>query len=213
MKNRIKQYLTYVLPWIFIIVGIWAFFQITSFRYAKAINFVDWLFSGSENIELTLRDVNIVMGVMKRTIFTRVFWIVWFIGFSVSVINLGYYIHNKKQDYAPNCEIVDKEPHKKMRGIIKCYEGCLLKYNKSKVLKNLNLLAEQLYYESDFGYGSAEIIEYENAIYSKICFVENILENIASGLEENADIWNSLDDTIRHINILMDERAEAKKRH
>ena len=71
MTNKIRHYLTYLLPWVFILIGIWAFFQITSFRYAKAINFIDWLLSGSDNIELALRDVDTVMGIMKRAIFTR----------------------------------------------------------------------------------------------------------------------------------------------
>ena len=213
MTNKIRHYLTYLLPWVFILIGIWAFFQITSFRYAKAINFIDWLVSGSDNIELALRDVDTVMGIMKRAIFTRVFWIVWLAGFSISVINLGYYIQNKKQDYAPGCEIVDKVAYKKLRSIIQCYKNYLLKLKKTNILKDLNQTAERLSYESDFGYGSADIIEYENEIYAKICLVGEVLHRLSSSQEVCNDDYELLADTIRNIDILLDERAEAQKIH
>ena len=83
--RKIKEYIIYVLPVLFLLVGIWAFLNVLSMHYTRAISLIDWLLSGSDNIIATLRDVDTLMGQVQRIILMRAFWICWFAGFSVSV--------------------------------------------------------------------------------------------------------------------------------
>ena len=96
--RKIKEYIIYVLPVLFLLVGIWAFLNVLSMHYTRAISLIDWLLSGSDNIIATVRDVDTVMGRLQRIMLMRAFWVLWFAGFSVSIFMLGKHVHNKKSD-------------------------------------------------------------------------------------------------------------------
>ena len=95
--RKFKEYLIFVLPILFLLVGIWAFLNVISMHYTRAISLIDWLLSGPDNIIAVLRDVDTLMGQVQRIILMRAFWICWFAGFSVSVFMLGRHIQNKKE--------------------------------------------------------------------------------------------------------------------
>lgn len=207
--QTLKEYAIFVFPILLLFVGIGAFFRVIPITYTNAISLIDWLFSGSDNIISTLHDVNTVMGKLQRIIFMRAFWALWFIFFSISVFFLGKHIHNKKENYSVNAELKGKEAYDKLRGlIIKNYKK-LRATEYITLNKKLDALAEKLNYESNFGYGDLIVIECENQINKKINDLEVLLMDYEPSLDNKKNVELVLDE----INILLDQRAEMKKRH
>ena len=207
--RKFKEYLIFILPVLFLLVGIWAFFNVVSINYTRAVSVVDWLFSGSDNIIATLRDVDTLMGQVQRIILMRAFWICWFAGFSVSVFMLGRHIQNKKEKYSEYAVIRGKEAYKKAQTVIIRNHNKLHTKECLKLSKRLNALVERLNYESDFGYGALSIIDCENQINQKI----NNLSECLTDYEPDLDNQQSIEVVLNEINILLDRRAEMKKRH
>lgn len=208
-SKKIKEYLIFILPVLFLLVGIWAFFNVVSINYTRAVSVVDWLFSGSDNIIATLRDVDTLMGQVQRIILMRAFWICWFAGFSVSVFMLGRHIQNKKEKYSEYAVIRGKEAYHKAQTVIIRNHNKLHTKECLKLSKRLNALVERLNYESDFGYGALSIIDCENQINQKI----NNLSECLTDYEPDLDNQQSIEVVLNEINILLDRRAEMKKRH
>lgn len=207
--RKFKEYLIFILPVLFLLVGIWAFFNVVSINYTRAVSVVDWLFSGSDNIIATLRDVDTLMGQVQRIILMRAFWICWFAGFSVSVFMLGRHIQNKKEKYSEYAVIRGKEAYNKAQTVIIRNHNKLHTKECLKLSKRLNALVERLNYESDFGYGALSIIDCENQINQKI----NNLSECLTDYEPDLDNQQSIEVVLNEINILLDRRAEMKKRH
>lgn len=208
-SKKIKEYLIFILPLLFLLVGMWAFFNVVSINYTRAVSVVDWLFSGPDNIIATLRDVDTLMGQVQRIILMRAFWICWFAGFSVSVFMLGRHIQNKKEKYSEYAVIRGKEAYHKAQTVIIRNHNKLHTKECLKLSKRLNALVERLNYESDFGYGALSIIDCENQINQKI----NNLSECLTGYEPDLDNQQSIEAVLNEINILLDRRAEMKKRH
>ena len=208
-QRKIQEYIIFALPVLFLLVGIWAFFNVVSINYTRAISIIDWLFSGSDNIIATLRDVDTLMGRLQRIILMRAFWICWFAGFSVSVFMLGRHIQNKKEKYSEYAVIRGKEAYHKAQTVIIRNHNKLHTKECLKLSKRLNALVERLNYESDFGYGDFAIIECENQINQKI----NALIGHLTDYEPGLDNQQCVDAVLDEINILLDQRAEMKKRH
>ena len=208
-SKKIKEYLIFILPLLFLLVGMWAFFNVVSINYTRAVSVVDWLFSGPDNIIATLRDVDTLMGQVQRIILMRAFWICWFAGFSVSVFMLGRHIQNKKEKYSEYAVIRGKEAYHKAQTVIIRNHNKLHTKECLKLSKRLNALVERLNYESDFGYGAVAIIDCENQIYQKI----NNLSECLTDYEPDLDNQQSIEVVLNEINILLDRRAEMKKRH
>ena len=208
-SKKIKEYLIFILPVLFLLVGIWAFFNVVSINYTRAVSVVDWLFSGPDNIIATLRDVDTLMGQVQRIILMRAFWICWFAGFSVSVFMLGRHIQNKKEKYSGYAVIRGKEAYHKAQTVIIRNHNKLHTKECLKLSKRLNALVERLNYESDFGYGALAIIDCENQINQKI----NNLSECLTDYEPDLDNQQSIEAVLNEINILLDRRAEMKKRH
>ena len=208
-SKKIKEYLIFILPLLFLLVGMWAFFNVVSINYTRAVSVVDWLFSGSDNIIATLRDVDTLMGQVQRIILMRAFWICWFAGFSVSVFMLGRHIQNKKEKYSEYAVIRGKEAYHKAQTVIIRNHNKLHTKECLKLSKRLNALVERLNYESDFGYGDLAIIDCENKINQKISNLSECLTDY----EPDLDNQQSIEVVLNEINILLDRRAEMKKRH
>lgn len=208
-KQKLKVYIIYALPVLCLGVGIWAFLNVLSMHYIRAISLIDWLLSGSDNIVATVRDVDTVMGKLHRIMLMRVFWVLWLAGFSVSVFMLGRHIQNKKERYAEYAKITGKDAYHKAQAVIirnhnKLHtKGCL------QLSKKLNALVERLNYESGFGYGDWATIECENQINQKL----NDLAECLTDYEPGLDNQQCVDAVLDEINILLDQRAEMKKRH
>ena len=207
--RKFKEYLIFILPVLFLLVGIWAFFNVVSINYTRAVSVVDWLFSGPDNIIATLQDVDTLMGQVQRIILMRAFWICWFAGFSVSVFMLGRHIQNKKEKYSEYAVIRGKEAYHKAQTVFIRNNNKLHTKECLKLSKRLNALVERLNYESDFGYGDLAIIDCENQINQKI----NNLSECLTDYEPDLDNQRSIEAVLNEINILLDRRAEMKKRH
>ena len=208
-KQKLKVYIIYALPIAFLLVGIWAFLNVISMHYTRAISLIDWLLSGPDNIIAVLRDVDTLMGQVQRIILMRAFWICWFAGFSVSVFMLGRHIQNKKEKYSEYAVIRGKEAYHKAQTVIIRNHNKLHTKECLKLSKKLNALVERLNYESDFGYGALAIIDCENQINQKI----NNLSECLTDYEPDLDNQQSIEAVLNEINILLDRRAEMKKRH
>ena len=50
-KQKLKVYIIYALPVAFLLVGIWAFLNVHSMHYTRAISLIDWLLSGDDGEE------------------------------------------------------------------------------------------------------------------------------------------------------------------
>lgn len=208
-SKKIKEYLIFILPVLFLLVGIWAFFNVVSINYTRAVSVVDWLLSGPDNIVATMRDVDTLMGRLQRIMLMRAFWVLWFAGFSVSVFMLGRHIQNKKEKYSEYAVIRGKEAYHKAQTVIIRNHNKLHTKECLKLSKRLNALVERLNYESDFGYGALSIIDCENQINQKI----NNLSECLTDYEPDLDNQQSIEVVLNEINILLDRRAEMKKRH
>lgn len=207
--RKFKEYLIFILPVLFLLVGIWAFFNVVSINYTRAVSVVDWLLSGPDNIVATMRDVDTLMGRLQRIMLMRAFWVLWFAGFSVSVFMLGRHIQNKKEKYSEYAVIRGKEAYHKAQTVIIRNHNKLHTKECLKLNKRLNALVERLNYESDFGYGALSIIDCENQINQKI----NNLSECLTDYEPDLDNQQSIEAVLNEINILLDRRAEMKKRH
>lgn len=207
--RKFKEYIIFILPVLFLLVGIWAFFNVVSINYTRAVSVVDWLFSGTDNIIATLQDVDTLMGQVQRIILMRAFWICWFAGFSVSVFMLGRHIQNKKEKYSEYAVIRGKEAYHKAQTVFIRNHNKLHTKECLKLSKRLNALVERLNYESDFGYGDLAIIDCENQINQKISNLSECLTDY----EPDLDNQRSIEAVLNEINILLDRRAEMKKRH
>lgn len=209
--KRLKIILIYAMPLIFGLIGIWAFFNVLSMNYTRTISFIDWILSGPDNIISTIRDVDTVMSKIHRIILMRIFWIIWFIGFSISIFTLGKYIHNKKEDYSHYATIKGKEAYNEIKNIIKVH---IVLLNKNTDLeKKIKLLVERIGYESDFGYGDSSVIECENEIKEKIDNLNKIFQKMKSNIVDNQDDVIQAESILDEINIALDHRAELKKHH
>lgn len=208
-SKKIKEYLIFILPVLFLLVGIWAFFNVVSINYTRSVSVVDWLLSGPDNIVATMRDVDTVMGRLQRIMLMRAFWVLWFAGFSVSVFMLGRHIQNKKEKYSEYAVIRGKEAYHKAQTLFIRNHNKLHTKECLKLSKRLNALVERLNYESDFGYGALAIIDCENQINQKI----NNLSECLTDYEPDLDNQQCIEVVLNEINILLDRRAEMKKRH
>ena len=210
VMERLRIILIYAIPLMFGLIGIWAFFYVLSMNYTRAISFIDWILSGPDNIISTLKDVDTVMSKIHRIILTRMFWIIWFTGFSISVFVLGKYIHNKKEDHSYYATIKRKEACNAIKNIIKVHSVLLSK--NTDLEKKIKLLAERMGCESDFGYGDISVIECENEIKEKIDNLNKILRKTKSNVVDNQGDVIQAESILDEISIILDHRAELKKR-
>lgn len=208
-NQKLKEYIIYALPVLFLVVGIWAFLNVISMHYIRAISLIDWLLSGSDNIIATVRDVDTVMGRLQRIMLMRAFWVLWFAGFSVSIFMLGKHVHNKKEQYSEHAEIRGKDAYGTVKEIIIKNHKKLQAADCITLNKKINALAERVKFESDFGYGDLSVIDCENQIDKRFYDLAVLL----AAYEPDLDNGQAVESVLDEINMLLDQRAEMKKRH
>ena len=114
-----------------------------------------------------------------------------------------------RETYSEYAVIRGKEAYHKAQTVIIRNHNKLHTKECLKLSKRLNALVERLNYESDFGYGALSIIDCENQINQKI----NNLSECLTDYEPDLDNRQSIEVVLNEINILLDRRAEMKKRH
>lgn len=203
----------FVAPFVFLLVGLAAYFIVIPNLYGQVVSFVDWLASDPQNIIDTIRDPNVAFSRTNYIILIRIFWYVWLAGFIVSLFFVGKQFQKKPEPNATNAILVKKEPYLLAQDIT---EALKLEYQKSKskeiitLLNSVKRLEEKLSVESDFGYGKSSVINCENNIVRQLQYLSDSVPYILTG--NINDNLAELDKAVLNINSLLKKRIELKKK-
>ncbi len=209
--SRIRVTLLYTMPILFLVVGALAFLQFMSLNYARAISFIDWLLSGSDNIVATLRSTDTVMYYVHRFILKRSFWFLWSAGFVFSLYLLGKHLQTNNDMVAENAVLVGREASAIMNRITRKYEVISLKADDVRLEKKLKELSDRFCVESEFGYGTCNVIECEHRIKIKLVILEEQIDKLEA--MEGTTSLDVVRAVVSDIDILLKERAELKKKY
>ena len=211
-KKMMKRFV-FALPVIIFLVGVIVYFIDVPKVDGQVVSLIDWLFTDPQNIISALRDPGIVMPQINDIVSLRVFWRVWVSGLIVSLFFVGRQLQANPEPTASNAILNKKEPYLMMLDA-SCTLNQLKLYKNSKqldaVVYAVKVLAEKLSVESDFGYGSNDVISCENSIAKQIQFLTETVSCIENGdLDINLDAVNM---AVMNINYLLYRRTELKKR-
>ena len=184
-----NKYLAYFAPVIMLMIGIFLYSVILPARYNKVISFMDWLFSGTDNIIATLRSADIVLGQLSRILFTKILVWVWTIGFLFSLFWCGYTVQNSREKSSALLLTEDVKRATLVRIVNEAEKYYRLhKNDDSKMIyKRATVLESRFLAGGEFGYGDNSVIELENRICNELTELEKIL---SKGSNDCADINN-----------------------
>ena len=169
-----------------LLVGVLLYYFILPARYNKVISFIDWLFSGTDNIIATLRSADIVIGQLYKIILTKVVLWLWGLGFIFSIFLCGKAIQNKEE---PNLNAryigrVGIVPINNAMSAIRIK----IENNSSQNLNNiygiLKRVENRIQALNEFGFADNQVLEIEGIIYEKL---QNILSLCDSDEAENEE--------------------------
>lgn len=185
-----NKYLAYFAPVIMLMIGIFLYSVILPARYDKVISFMDWLFSGTDNIIATLRSADIVLGQLYRILFTKILVWVWTIGFLFSLFWCGYTVQNSREKSSALLltENVKRATLARIVNGAEKYYSLHKNDDDSKLIyKRTAVLESRFLASGEFGYGNNSVIELENSICNELTELEKIL---SKGSNDCADINN-----------------------
>lgn len=213
IDRNVMSKAAFAAPFVFLLIGLVAYFIVIPNLYGQVVSFVDWLVSDPQNIIDAIRDPNVVFSKTNYIILIRIFWYVWLAGFIASLFFIGKQFQKKPEPNATNAILVKKEPYLLAQDIT---EALKLEYQKNKskeintLLTSVKRLEEKLSVESDFGYGKSSVINCENNIARQIQYLLDSVPYILTGnMNENLAELNK---AVLNINSLLRKRIELKKK-
>lgn len=210
-KKAMNKFVFFI-PVIILLVGVAAYFIVVPNIYGKVVSFVDWLFTGPENIINTLRDPNTVLPKVNSIIGMRIFWWVWLAGLISSLFFVGKQLQAKPEPNATNAILTKKEPYLLIQDVtdaLKQLKTRRSSHQLDSLMYSVKKLEEKLSVESDFGYGKSAVINCENNIARQIQFLLDTIPCVENGdFEENLKAMNT---AVMNINSLLRRRMELKK--
>lgn len=213
LDQHIQKKLIFVLPILFLLVGVIAYFIVVPALYGKVVGFIDWLFSDPQNIIDTLRDPNTAFSRWNVIVGIRIFWWVWLAGFITSLFFVGKQLHAKPEANAPNAVFRGKEAYLAMLDV---QDGLkqLKSHHQNKQLDALlylvRTLEEKLSIEQDFGCGNEATTRCENNIAKQI---EYLLDTLSTIEEQNLEeCLNAMRIAAEHITALLYKRTTLTTR-
>lgn len=168
-----SRYIAYLAPVLMLILGIIIYKVVLTARYNNAVSFLDWLFSGTDNIIATLRSADIVLGKVYRILLTKTILWVWSVGFLFSLFWCGYTVQNNR--VRSELPLTDTAISAASAAIIL---GAEQKYREQHVadwraiVRQSVALADRLAGCSKFGYGNAGVTAVESSICLKLQEIE-----------------------------------------
>lgn len=213
LDKKVIGKFVFFIPLIIILVGVVAYFIVIPNIYGRAVSFIDWLFSGSQNIIDTLRNPDTVLPQINSIIGMKIFWWVWLVGLITSLFFVGKQLQTKPEPNTLNGILTKREPYLMIQDVsdtlkqIKTHQS-----NKEldTLIYKIKALEEKLSVESDFGYGNNTVIHCENNIAEQIQFLLDTVVCIENGnFEENLKAMNT---AVMNINSLLRRRIELKKK-
>lgn len=203
----------FLLPVLFLLVGLVAYFIIIPKIYGQGSSFFDWLFADPQNIIDTLQNPYVALSKAQMITEVRIFWYIWLAGFTASLFFVGRQLNRKPAQTAANAILVKREPYllicdvydslKVAQANVSCDEFAPLLYM-------VKCLAEKLSVESDFGYGNVGVTMCENNIAKQL----QVLSELAGHLDRSgtAEAVERMQVLVKNINSLLRRRAELKKK-
>ena len=168
--SSIYKKIAIISPLIMLIVGLILYYNILPARYNKVISFIDWLFSGTDNIIATLRSADIVSGQFYKILLTKFIVWVWTIGFIFSLFLCGKAVQNNREAN-PQAVLIGNVSSNVMDEIMSIVRMKLDRSHSDSarevytVLQRLEVRVQAL---SEFGFGNAMVLAVENQIYDNL---------------------------------------------
>jgi len=221
-----RKKIAYILPFAILLIGVIAYFIIMPNLFGRGVSFIEWLFSGPQNIVDTLRDSDGVLLQIHWIIGVRILWVVWLVCFIASLFWLGKKLHAKPEPDAPDAIMTKREPYLLAEEIrdtlnhIKQRQSGQSDKQFDAFIYKVKILVGKLEAESDFGYGKRSVIIYENNIARQLKYLKEQVSSIENSIEEwdrlkNAskdNIVKNMDTAVESIETQRSLRKELKKK-
>ena len=213
LDEKVMNKVIFLMPVIIFLVGIITYTIVLPKVYGEMVSFIDWLFTGSQNIIDTLSNPNIVIPQVNSIFGMKIFWWIWLTSFITSLFVVGKRLHSKPEPNNLESLLTNKEPYLLIQDIKDSLKQVKM-HQSSKQLDSLiyavKKLEEKLSVESDFGYGKKSVISCENDIARQIQFLLDTIPCMENGnFDENLSAMNS---AVMNINSLLRRRTELKKK-
>lgn len=213
LDEKVMNKVIFLMPVIIFLVGIITYTIVLPKVYGEVVSFIDWLFTGSQNIIDTLSNPNIVIPQVNSVFGMKIFWWIWLSCFITSLFVVGKRLHSKPEPNNLEALLTNKEPYLLIQDIKDSLKQVKM-HQSSKQLDSLiyavKKLEEKLSVESDFGYGKKSVISCENDIARQIQFLLDTIPCMENGnFDENLSAMNS---AVMNINSLLHRRTELKKK-
>lgn len=213
LKSSLIIFFTFLMPTIFLIVGIIVYYITIPNICGKLISFDVWLFTDSKEILDILQKQDTLPPQIGSVIGIRVFWWVWLAGFITSLFFVGRWLQAKPIPSASNAVLTKREPYLMMQNVsntLKELRQRLSCKELDDLISFVKRLEEKLSVESDFGCGKGAVIDCENNISVQLQVLVHSVTDIEVGdFDKNL---RDLSVTVSHINSLLQQRTELKKR-
>ena len=198
-KKYIINIISILAPIVVFIIGVVAFYTQS---IDKKLLFIEWLMAMWNN-EIPVQFLQL------DSRLKRIFWIIWWGIFVGTLYFAERNIFKRKRNISSQAILQGKEPYCKIEyayGKLKHVKNRKRTRELDSIIYKLKLLEEQLYIESDFGYGSSEVIRCENKISEYLEQLVNTVEKL------NANIFReylvTIDKLITEIQIELKVRQE-----
>ena len=210
IKKSDFRWVAYVLPVFIAAVYIIIYLLILPNLYGKSISIGKWIFNNPGKLIEYLQDQDKVFLPIYAIWAFKIFMYLLWIGFVVSLINLGRTIHNKKPEYNIKSIVKDNEAYLKaleLNEIVKTSNS--RDANDAKVA--LRNVMEHLRNESAFGIGSDAVIQCETDIVKCLRGIEENLQGLFSDKTAKA-AGDVIVENCRTIQRKLKIRTEMKKK-
>ena len=209
MSNKViskkTKTIAYLLPIFFVIVYLLIFFVLPPKIYEKGLSVGAWLTKNPSAIIDFLSDKKALVPLYEIWCIKIVFYIL-IAGVIASLFFLGWVLQNKTPNHHVDAIYIGKDVYLKIIEINSEVQG--MNDIDSTTKREVQIIADKLKNESDFGFGDKSVINLENEIANCIANMEDILNNnidINKAQEEMLDICGKIKTKLKM-------RSELKKR-
>ena len=209
MSNKViskkTKTIAYLLPIFFVIVYLLIFFVLPPKIYEKGLSVGAWLTKNPSAIIDFLSDKKALVPLYEIWCIKIVFYIL-IAGFIASLFFLGWVLQNKTPNHHVDAIYIGKDVYLKIIEINSEVQG--MNVIDSTTKREVQIIADKLKNESDFGFGDKSVINLENEIANYISKIGEIIND--KNVESKA--CEEIIDCCRNINYKLKLRNELKKR-
>lgn len=213
VEKKDLAWIIYSLPFVIALIGIIIYSYIVPFIYGNTVSFIDWLFSGPNNIISTIRDPDKVLPHVYTIIFLRIGMYALSAAFIASLFFVGKQLQNKKEPDNFYAIYKGKEAYFYMMKISGAFKEAKSKIRTPDIDNlgyKIKVLEEKLKSESDFGCSNRVVTDCENEIAHLFNSIYNAVGKLNSDDELN-EYQNKIENNIIQVQGLLKQRRELKK--